>query len=72
MNITSGAHWDRDNPLFDSIAPVGPLNVTIRAQSKPSKVTWEPGAQTVPFEYRDKKIHLSVLTLEIHRVIVVQ
>jgi len=69
---TSGAHWDRANPLFDSIAPVGPLSVTIRTPGKPSKVTLEPGAQTVPFEYRDKQIHLTVPALEIHRVIVVQ
>ena len=60
------------NPLFDAIAPVGPLDVTIRAQSRPSKVTLEPGDQTVPFEYRDKEIHLTVPTLEIHHVIVVR
>jgi hypothetical protein len=69
---TSGAHWDRANPLFDAIAPVGPLDVTIRAPSKPSKVTLEPGDQTVPFEFHDREIHLTVPRLEIHRVIVVQ
>jgi len=69
---TAGAHWDRDNPLFDSIAPVGPLQVTIRGQSKPSKVTLEPGAQTVEYEYRNGEIHLTVPTLAIHSVIVVQ
>ena len=69
---TSGAHWDRDRPLFDSIAPVGPLQVTIRAQSKPSKVTLEPGAQVIPFEYREKEVHLTVPMLGIHSVIVVQ
>jgi hypothetical protein len=69
---TSGAHWDRDNPLFDSIAPVGPLQVTVRGQNKPAKVTLEPGAQPVAFEYRAGEIRLTVPSLEIHTVIAVQ
>jgi hypothetical protein len=69
---TSGAHWDRDNPLFESISTVGPLEVTIRQQNKPTKITLEPGHQTVPFQYRDHEIHLTVPMLEIHRVIAIQ
>lgn len=69
---TSGNHWDRDNALFESIASVGPLDVTIRQQSRPTKVTLEPGNQTIPFEYRNKKIHLTVPTLAIHSIIEVQ
>ena len=69
---TSGAHWDRDNPLVDSIASVGPLHVTIREQKKPSRVTLEPGAQSIEYGYRDGEIHLTVPALEIHSVIVVQ
>jgi len=68
---TSGAHWDRDNPLFDSITPVGPLQVVIRGQDKPTKVTLEPGAESIPFEYRADEIRLTVPSLEIHRVIAV-
>jgi hypothetical protein len=68
---TSGAHWDRDNPLFDSIAPVGPLDVTIRVVDKLIKVTLEPGKQAIPFEYREAEIRLTVPSLEIHRAIAV-
>ena len=32
---TSGPHWDREKSLVESIAPVGPLEVTIRSESKP-------------------------------------
>ena len=69
---TSGAHWDRENPLCDSIAPVGPLQVTIREQNKPAKIMLEPGGRAMAFEYRDGEIHLTVPSLEIHSVIVVQ
>jgi hypothetical protein len=69
---TSGPHADRENPLCDSIATVGPLQVTIRGQNKPSKVTLEPGGQAIAFEYRNKEIHFTLPTLKIHSVIVVQ
>lgn len=69
---TSGQHADRKNPLFDSITPVGPLQVTIRGQNKPANVTLEPAGQAIEFEYRNKQIHLAVPKLEIHSVIVVK
>ena len=45
MNLvnTSGSHWDRDNPLFESIAPVGPLDVTILAPSRPANLSVRKG-----------------------------
>jgi hypothetical protein len=68
---TAGAHWDRDHPLFESIEPVGPLEVTIRQQDKPSRVTLEPGRKAVEFEYRNSEIHVTVPRLKIHSVIAV-
>lgn len=69
---TSGPHWDANKPLFDSIAPVGPLQVAVRQPTRPAAVTLEPGHHTLPFEYREGMIHLTVPELEIHSVIVVK
>jgi len=69
---TAGPHWDRENPLFESIPPVGPLRITIRGQSNPTKIMLEPGAQALPFQDHDNEIHLTVDRLAVHRVVVVE
>ncbi len=69
---TSGAHWDQENPLFDSIEPVGPLDIAIRGQRGSARVTLEPGAEPVSFEYRAGRTHLTVPSLDVHRAIVIQ
>ncbi len=67
---TAGPHVEK--PLFDSIPPVGPLEITIQTEKKPEKVTLEPGAQAQSFEYRDGALHLILPKLEIHSVVVVE
>ncbi len=67
---TSGPH--QTAPIQTAIEPVGPLAVTLRLPSKPSVITLEPGAQSLPFEYRDGETKLTVPSLDIHRVIVVK
>jgi hypothetical protein len=69
---TSGPHWDKKNPLTDSIPPVGPLAVVIRTTKPPTRITLEPGGQTLPFEYREGEVRLTVPQLDIHRVVIVQ
>ena len=68
----SGPHWDQQKPLFDAIAPVGPLELAIRMAIKPAKITMQPEGQALAFEYRDDVARLSVPRLEIHSVIVVE
>ena len=31
---TSGAHWDTQKPLIDSIEPIGPLEIAIRSRGQ--------------------------------------
>ncbi len=71
VNLVNTAGPHAEKPLFDSIPPVGPLEITIRAEKKPEKVTLEPGSQPQPFEYRDGAVHLTLPKLEIHSVVVV-
>jgi len=69
---TSGPHADVSDPIQDTVAPVGPLEITIRAQTAPTKVTLEPGGQPMQFQFIDSEFHLTLPRLEIHSVIVVQ
>ena len=69
---TSGPHWDMEKPLIDSIVPVGPLEIAIRAKTKPAKMTFEPEGQPLAFDYQDGVARLTVPRLDIHRIIVVE
>lgn len=66
---TSGPH--QIEPILQSIPPVGPLEVTIRQPTKPAKVTLEPAGKTLPFEYRNGVVRVTVPRVEIHEAIVV-
>ena len=61
---TSGSHWDTKRPLFDTIAPVGPLEVSIRTPSKPANLTLQPEGRSLAFDYRDGAARLTVPHLD--------
>jgi hypothetical protein len=67
---TSGPH--QTEPIIDSIAPLGPLAVIIRQPSKPARVTLEPGNRSLPFDYQDGQIRLTVPKVDLHEVILVE
>jgi hypothetical protein len=66
---TSGPH--QTEPILDSVAPVGPLEVVIRQAARPAQVTLEPGARPLAFEYRDGKVRLTVPKVDIHEIVAV-
>ena len=68
----SGRHWDAQKPLIDSIAPIGPIELSIHTPSKPSRLRLEPGGQSLGFDYRDGKAVCTVPQVEIHCVVVVE
>lgn len=69
---TSGAHWDTKKPLVDSLPPVGPLKLAIRASAKPARVTLQPEGQPLPFEYEDGMIRTTVPEVGIHAIVLVE
>ncbi len=69
---TAGPHADTNKPIHDTIPVVGPLEITIRATSKPAAITVEPGSQPLPFEYSEGTARMALEKLDIHSVIVVQ
>ncbi len=69
---TAGPHTDPNVYTYDEIPPVGPLQVTIRSESKPARITREPGGEALAFEYVDQEARLELPRLEIHNVLVVE
>ena len=67
---TSGPH--QTEPILESIAPVGPLEVVIRQPAKPRRVTLEPGSRPLTFEYRDGQVRVAVPKVGIHEVVAVE
>lgn len=67
---TSGPH--KTAPIINSIAPVGPLEVLIRAEKRPEKVTLEPDGKALAFKYGKGAIRLTVPKVAIHEVVVVE
>lgn len=67
---TSGPH--QTEPIQETIAPVGPLQITLRLATKPAKMTLEPGGQPLAFNYQNGEAKLTVPSVEIHRVVVVE
>lgn len=69
---TAGPHADAKVHVFDDIPPVGPLQVRVRLERKPSSVTLEPGGRLQRFGYRDGELRLTLPPVEIHDVLVIR
>ena len=67
---TSGPH--RTEPILETVAPVGPLNVSLKTDRAPSKLTLEPSGKSLPFEYPEGRVETVVPAVAIHEAVVVQ
>ncbi|HRZ39331.1 MAG TPA: hypothetical protein P5534_23540, partial [Candidatus Paceibacterota bacterium] len=72
VNLVNSSGPHQSEPIVDSIAPVGPLEVVIRMATQPARVSLEPGNRPLPFEHRDGQIRLTVPKVDIHDVILVE
>jgi hypothetical protein len=69
---TAGPHANPNVYTFDHVPAVGPLEVTIRRDQRPKRVTIQPGNRTVDFRYQDGRIHLIIDRLELHDIVVIE
>ena len=67
---TSGDH--KGAGIIRSIEPVGPLQVSIRCDQKPSKITIQPAGKTCDYTYTDGVAKLIVDALEIYDILVIE
>ncbi len=72
VNLVNTAGPHRQEPILNSIPPIGALDVTICQAAKPARIRLEPAGISLPFEHRDGEIHLVVPRVDIHEVIVVE
>lgn len=69
--INVAGHMDNARVyIFDEVPPVGPLQVTLRLDAEPSKVTLEPGGTELPHTFDRGAVRVEVPRLEIHSMVV--
>ncbi|MBL9138504.1 MAG: alpha-L-fucosidase [Verrucomicrobiales bacterium] len=69
---TSGAHWDQMTTLIETLPTVGPIDLEIRREQRPSAVRLEPAGGSLPFEHRDGVVHVTVPQVEVHAIVTVE
>jgi hypothetical protein len=69
---TSGPHSDSSVVTFGEVEPLGPLEVTLRLPAKPKSIRLEPGGQKLAWRLHGNEARISLPSLDIHRVIVVE
>lgn len=67
---TSGPH--ATEPFVDAIAPIGPLQITLRSGSRPKRLVLEPGARPLEFQHANGETRFTVAEVPIHSVVVVE
>ena len=68
---TAGPHESKHVYVFDDIPPVGPLQVALRLEARPSKLRLEPAGTELNFTYADGVARFTVPRVEIHEVVAV-
>jgi alpha-L-fucosidase len=68
---TAGPHADVNLPHHDSIPAVGSLGLRVRLPQKPARIQLEPEGRELPFEYREGEARVTLPSLDIHSVVLV-
>ena len=69
---TCGDHANEQVYVYDEIPKTGPLQVSIRTEKKPVKVTLQPGNQSIDFSYEDGLLRFEIPELHIHKIAVIK
>jgi len=72
VNLVNTAGPHAQQPIFDTIPPVGPLEIKVRHAKRPGRVTLEPGGHPLDFAHRDGCVWVTVPSLDVHRVVVIE
>jgi len=67
---TSGDH--KGAGIIRSIDAVGPLQVSIRCNQKPSKITLQPAGKNCDFTFVDGRAYIKVDVVEIYDILVIE
>jgi hypothetical protein len=67
---TSGNH--KEAGIIEEIAPIEHLNITIRCEKKPDKITLQPEGKLCNFNYAAGKVQLTLESIAIYDILVVE
>jgi hypothetical protein len=67
---TSGDH--KGAGIIRSIDPVGPLQISVRCDRKPSRITLQPAGKVCDFTWSDGKAQLRLDAVEIYDILVIE
>ncbi len=70
MNRANGPQVNRYH-VIDVVPAVGPLEVQLRTDTKPKKVSWIPGGERIKWTWKEGILHATIPRLHIHGVLVV-
>ncbi len=68
----AGAHANEAVYSYDEVPVIGPLNISLKAEKRPSKVTLQPENHPVGFTYTGGKLNTRVPKLELHSILVIE
>jgi len=68
----SGPHNNLRVARYDSIPAIGPLNVKIKVDKEPARVTLQPGNIPFKYKYENGSVTTVIDHVDIHSVIVVE
>jgi len=71
INI-SGLHANKNVYVFDEIPFLGPLEITIRLEKKPEKITLQPENELLEFKFEKGCAVVTVPKLLIHNILIVE
>ncbi len=69
---TSGPHADDEIYIYDTVPPVGPVTVSVVYPNRPSAVVVQPGNRNVSYNYLNGKVVLTLPSVELHDIIVIE
>lgn len=67
---SSGDH--KGAGIIQSIEPVGPLQLSIRCDSKPAKIMLQPEGKISDFIYNDGKVQVKIDMVDIYEILVIE
>ncbi len=71
LNRTNFPVPDRYN-FIDSVPPVGPVKISLALERPPKNLAWLPGAQKLKWAWNEGSLRVTIPSVEIHGILVVE
>jgi hypothetical protein len=69
---TAGPHANSNVYVYDEIPPLGPLQITVRLDQKPGKVSLAPSRQKIAFTYRNGSLVTVIPSLMLYEILIIE